>query len=122
MTAQENQPDQSILFMDDECRLTRIEGVPIEAHEWLADLFIVLRSGFTKDGGGPLAVQAELDRFIELMFQRSEAYRLALALYAGRYEVIAGKPAEEILREAIEKYMPERPPLINDDASEQAGE
>src|SRR5205085_12625318 len=91
-----------------ECRLTRIEGIPEEAREWLADLFIVLRRGFTKEGCGPLVVQAELDRFIELLFRESVAYRLTLKLYAGRYEVIAGKPAEDSLREAIEKHMPDR--------------
>jgi hypothetical protein len=52
-------------------------------------------------------VQAELDRFIELLFQDSEAYRLALKLYAGRYEVIAARDAADILREVIEKHMPE---------------
>jgi hypothetical protein len=36
-----------------------------------------------------------------------EAYRLALKLYAGRYEVIACRDAADILREAIEKHMPE---------------
>ena len=48
----------------------------------------------------------ELDRFIELLFRDSEAYRLALQLYAGRYETIACKDAAEILREVIEKHMP----------------
>jgi len=108
--------------MDDECRLTRIEGIPGEAREWLADLFIVLRRGMTKEGAGPLVVQAELDRFIELLFRETEAYRLALKLYAGRYEVIAGTPAEEILREAIEKHMPERAPLADDEADAEADE
>ena len=107
MTTQEDQENQPSLFMDDECRLTRIEGIPEEAREWLADLFIVLRRGMTKEGAGPQVVQAELDCFIELLFRDSEAYRLALKIYAGRYEVIAGKPAEDILREAIEKHMPD---------------
>ena len=40
-------------------------------------------------------------------FKNSEAYRLALKLYAGRYEVIACRDAADILREAIEKHMPE---------------
>jgi hypothetical protein len=44
---------------------------------------------------------------IELLFQDSEAYRLALKLYAGRYEVIACRDAADILREAIEKHMPD---------------
>src|SRR5438105_9632212 len=105
MTSQENQENQPSLFMDDENRLTRIEGVSGEALEWLADLLIVLRRGMTKEGCGPLVVQAELDRFIELIFQKSEAYRLGLKLYAGRYEVIAGKEAAGILRDAIEKHM-----------------
>jgi hypothetical protein len=52
-------------------------------------------------------LQAELDRFIELLFRDSEAYRLALKLYAGRYEVIAGREAADILREVVEKYMPD---------------
>ena len=57
-------------------------------------------------------MQAELDRFIELLFRDSEAYRLALKLYTGRYEVIACKPDNEILREAIAEYMPdEQTPL-----------
>jgi hypothetical protein len=49
----------------------------------------------------------ELDRFIELLFQYSEAYRLALKLYAGRYEVIGARDAADILREVVEKHMPE---------------
>ena len=106
MTPQESQENQAKLFMDDESRLVRIEGVTGEAREWLADLFIVLRRGFTKEGCGPLVVQAELDRFIELLFRDSEAYRLALQLYAGRYETIACKDAAEILRQVIAEYMP----------------
>ena len=82
-------------------------GIPEEAREWLADLFIVLRRGFTKEDYGPLVVQAEPDRFIELLFRESEAYRLALQLYAGRYEVIACKDAAEILRKVIAEYMPD---------------
>lgn len=104
--------------MDDENRLTRIEGIMGEALEWLADLLIVLRRGMTKEGCGPLVVQAELDRFIESIFQRTEAYRLALKLYAGRYEVIAGKDVVDILREAIEKHMPERAVPEEDDIDE----
>ena len=95
------------MFMDDESRLVRLEGIPAEAREWLADLFIVLRRGITKEGAGPQVVKAELDRFIELLFRDSEAYRLALKLYAGRYEVIAARDAADILREVIEKHMPE---------------
>ena len=122
MTTQESQENQPILFDDDESRGYRIEGVPEEAREALADLLIVLRRGMTKEGAGPQVVQAELDRFIELMFRESEAYRLALKLYAGRYEVIAGKPAEEILREAIEKHMAERAASEEDEADAQADE
>lgn len=40
-------------------------------------------------GAGPQVVKAEIDRFIELLFRDYDAYRLALKLYAGRYEVIA---------------------------------
>jgi len=107
MPLQESQENQPILFMDDESRMGRIDEVPEGAREWLADLFIVLRQGFTKEGCGPLVVQAELDRFIELLFQSSEAYRLALKLYAGRYEIIGARSAAEILTEAIEKYLPD---------------
>ena len=57
-------------------------------------------------GIGPQVVQAELDRLIELLFRESEAYRLALQLYAGRYEVIARKYAAEILRQVIAEHMP----------------
>jgi hypothetical protein len=63
--------------------------------------------GRTKEGAGPQLVKAELDRFIELLFRDSEAYRLALKLYAGRYEVIACKAAADILHESIEKHMPD---------------
>ena len=59
-------------------------------------------------GTSPQVVQDELDRFIKLLFQGSEAYRLALKLYAGRYEVIVGKATKDILREAIEKHMPDK--------------
>jgi hypothetical protein len=44
---------------------------------------------------------------IELLFQDSEAYSLALKLYAGRYEVIACRNAADILREAIKKHIPD---------------
>ena len=107
MTTQEEQENQPSLFMDDESGLVRLEGISDESREWLADLFIVLRRGMTKEGAGPQVVIAELDRLIELLFQGSKAYRLALKLYAGRYEVSAGRDAAEILREAMEKHMPE---------------
>jgi len=107
MTTQEDQENQPRLFEDDEHRLVQIEGIPAEARESLADVFIVLSRGMTKEGCGPEVVKAELDRFIELLFRDSEAYCLALKLYAGRYEVIACRDAADILREAIEKHMPE---------------
>ena len=92
--------------MDDESRRVRLEGISAESREALADLFIVLRRGMRKEGCGWQVVEAELDRFIELLFRESEAYRLALRLYAGRYEVIGGRNAAEILRNVIEKYIP----------------
>jgi len=49
------------------------------------------------------------------MFQRSEAYGLALKLYAGRYEIIACKDVADIMREAIEKHMPDRQTESEDD-------
>jgi hypothetical protein len=120
MTTQEGQQNQPSLFMDDESRLVRLEGIPAEAREWLADLFIVLSRGMTKEGAGPKVVQAELDRFIELLFRDSEAYRLALKLYAGRYEVIAARDAADILREVIERHMPDsdRQTASEDDETE----
>jgi hypothetical protein len=42
-----------------------------------------------------------------LLLQDSEAYRLALKLYAGRYEVIGARDAADILREVIEKHLPD---------------
>jgi hypothetical protein len=42
-----------------------------------------------------------------LLFQDSEAYRQALKLYAGRYEVIATKDAAGILCQVIAEHMPE---------------
>jgi len=124
MTAHESQEDQAILFDDDEQRLIHLEGIPEGAREALADLLILLRRGMTKDGCGPLVVQAELGRFIELHFQRSEAYRLALKLYAGRYEVIACKDIADIMREAIEQHMPDRDEqtLIDDSETESQSE
>jgi hypothetical protein len=107
MTPHDSEENQPSLFMDDDNRLTRIEGIPAEAREWLADLFIVLSRGFTKEGAGPEVVKAEIDRFIELLFRDSEAYRLALKLYAGRYEVIGAREAAEILRQVIDEYMPD---------------
>jgi hypothetical protein len=66
-------------------------------------------------------VQAELDRFIELLFQDSEACRLALKLYSGRYEIIACKDVADIMRETIEKHMPnsDRQKAIEDDTERQ---
>jgi hypothetical protein len=55
MTTQEEQDNQPSLFMDDESRLVRLEGISAESREWLADLFIVLRRGMTKEGAGPAA-------------------------------------------------------------------
>jgi hypothetical protein len=40
------------LFMDDENRLTHLEGISAEARENLAELFIVLSQGMTKEGCG----------------------------------------------------------------------
>jgi hypothetical protein len=59
-----------------------------------------------------------------LLFRDSKAYRLALRLYAGRYEVIAARDAADILREAIKKYIPDNDPqtAIEDDIEEQASE
>ena len=124
MTTQEDQENQPRLFEDDEHRLVQLEGVPAEARESLADLFIVLSRGMTKEGYGPEVVKAELDRFIELLFRDSEAYRLALKLYADRYEVIACRDAADILREAIEKHMPDsdQQEPTEDDTEGQASE
>ena len=47
-----------------------------------------------------------LAQALSLTVPDSEAYRLALHLYAGRYEVIACKDATEILRQVIAEYMP----------------
>ena len=41
----------------------------------------------------------------EVLFRDSEAYRLALKLYARRYEVIGARDAAEILRQVIGEYM-----------------
>jgi hypothetical protein len=106
MTTQDEQENQPRLFEDDEHRLGQLEGIPAEAREPLADVFIVLSRGMTKEGAGPEVVKAELDRFIELLFRDSEAYRLALKLYAGRYEVIACRDAADILRQVISEHMP----------------
>jgi hypothetical protein len=60
-----------------------------------------------------------------LLFQDSEAYRLALKLYAGRYELIACRDAADILREAIEKHMPDSDRQTvseEDNAEEQSSE
>ena len=107
MQSESSQENQPILFMDDDSRLVRLEGLSDESREALADLLIVLRRGMRKEGCGWQVVEAELDRFIELLFRESEAYRLALKLYAGRYEVIGGRNAADILREVIEKHLPD---------------
>jgi hypothetical protein len=67
----------------------------------------MLRWSEPKEGCGWQVVQADLGRFIELLFRDSEAYRLALKLYAGRHEMIVARSADEILREAIDKHMPD---------------
>jgi hypothetical protein len=48
-----------------------------------------------------------------------------LKLYAGRYEVIACRDAADILREVIEKHMPDSDPQtipVGDEIEGQAGE
>lgn len=72
----------------------------------LLSLNLPIEPGMTKEGAGPQVVKAELDRFMELLFRDSEADRLTLKLYKGRYEVIGGRDATDILREVIEKHMP----------------
>jgi hypothetical protein len=67
----------------------------------------MVRQRELKERRGWQVVQAEPDRFIGLLFRDSEAYRLALKLYAGRYEVIANKDNADILREVIEEHMRE---------------
>lgn len=101
MTTQESLENQPSLFDDDADRLDYLEGIPAKCREALADLFIILRRGMTKEGRGPQVVQAELGRFIELLFRDSEAYRLTLQLYVSRYEIIGGKEAADILREVV---------------------
>jgi hypothetical protein len=46
-------------------------------------------------------------RFYSCCFQDSEAYKLALKLYAGRYEMIAARDAADILCQLIAAYRPE---------------
>lgn len=60
-----------------------------------------------KEGCGWPVVEAEMQRFVELLFRDSEAYRLALKPYMGRYETIACKDAAEILRKVIAEQTPE---------------
>jgi hypothetical protein len=60
-----------------------------------------------------------------LLFKESEAYRLALKLYAGRYDVVGVRSAADILREVMEKYMPDSDQQTAtevDDTESQAGE
>jgi hypothetical protein len=45
----------------------------------------MLKQRKPKEGCGWQFAQAKLGRFMELPFRDSEAYRLALKLYAGRY-------------------------------------
>lgn len=68
----------------------------------------------TQEGADLQVVQAELDHFIELLFRGSEAYRLAVKLYAGRYEVIGARNASEIVREVLDKHLPGRAASADD--------
>jgi hypothetical protein len=61
-------------------------------------------------------------RFVELLFRYSEAHRLSLKIYAGRYEVIATRDAAEILREAIEKHISDSDQQAIPEDSKQANE
>jgi hypothetical protein len=71
----------------------------------MATRLFVRLTDFRWEAGQNMRV-ALFDRFIELLFRDSEAYRLALKLYAGRHEVIAGRDAADILRQVIAEYMP----------------
>lgn len=125
MTTQESREDQPSLFMDDEDRLDYLEGIPAKCREALADLFIILHRGMTKEGCGPQVVQAELGRFIELLFRDSEAYRLTLQLYVSRYEIIGGKEAADILREVVAEKLSlneNRQETLGEDETEEQGE
>ena len=70
-------------------------------------------------GAGSKVAQAELGCFIGVLFQDSETYQRALKLYTGRYEVIGCKNAADILREAIEKYMPDRSAVSEEGKTEE---
>jgi hypothetical protein len=67
----------------------------------------LLRQRKPKEGCGWQVVQAELDQSIELLFRDSQAYHLALKLYARQDEVIAGRNAIDLLRKVIAEYMSE---------------
>lgn len=47
---------------------------------------------------------------------------MTLRLYAGRYEVIACKTVADIMREAIEKHMPERAESEDEEREGEASE
>ena len=70
---------------------------------------------------GCQAVDAEIERFIELLFRLSEGFRLALRLYAGRFEVIACRNPIEILRETVNRHMAGPDDSTPDESSQDDG-
>jgi hypothetical protein len=60
--------------------------------EDLAGFLIALREEIDSDEYGTDRVFAELGEVLELIFRRSEGYRLSFGLYAGRYQTIGGAP------------------------------
>ena len=80
-------------------------GLPKKGLEPLVQMLISFRRAIDEDKRGCEAVRAEIDRFIELLFRQSKAYRLALEPYNRRSEVIGGHDPEVILSRAIDKYI-----------------
>jgi hypothetical protein len=81
--------------------------------EDLAGLLIALREEIDGDPQGIQQAYDEMGHVLNLIFRRSEAYRLAFALYAGRYQTVGGAPALEEMLKLIVKQ--NAPAMIEDD-------
>lgn len=96
------QPD---IYEDDAHRLCQLEAIQGEGRERLAAMMITLYAGFSKYGCE--GVKAEIGRFAELLFRSSEVYRLALIPLHAPGHVIGGLMPQELLRQLVERHMPE---------------
>src|SRR5689334_13651884 len=105
-----NESKKQAPIWDDEERRDALLSIferedPCRAREDLADLLILLAEELPgSTDPGVQRVAAELDKLIDLLFQRSETYQIALDFYRRCYHLKGATDPAQVLREAFEQW------------------